>query len=216
LVIGMRVAENDGGYIFAIFILAYGTEQLGLGSSTMLAAVAAAAAASFFVTPLWGALSDRIGRRPVYMIAPIFLILAAFPFFWLVDTGVAVLIGVALVVVRVFGIDPMFAIQPAFFSELFGTRVRYSGVSLRLSDLRRAGGRAVTGDRHGVGGGHGWHVGRRAVRRGDGDDNARVGLLRHRDVSRGALRGRGTGSGGGGAGGGATAAGLMAAGSEAR
>ncbi len=59
-----------------------------------------------------------------------FLVLLAFPFFWLLDTGVAVVIWLAIVLGFAVGNGAMFATQPAFFSELFGTNVRYSGVSL--------------------------------------------------------------------------------------
>jgi MFS family permease len=89
-----------------------------------------AAAVQFFISPVYGALSDRVGRRPVYMFGAGFLVLLAFPFFWLLDTGLAVVIWLAIVLGFAVGNGAMFATQPAFFSELFGTKVRYSGVSL--------------------------------------------------------------------------------------
>src|ERR687896_130441 len=130
LVIGMRVSENACGYIFSVFVLSYVTQQVGLSSSVAYAGIMIAAAVQFFISPVYGALSDRVGRRPVYMFGAGFLVLLAFPFFWLLDTGVATLIWLAIVLVFAVGNGAMFATQPAFFSELFGTNVRYSGVSL--------------------------------------------------------------------------------------
>jgi MHS family shikimate/dehydroshikimate transporter-like MFS transporter len=130
LVIGMRVAENACGYIFSVFVLSYTTQQLGLSNSVAYAGVMIAAAVQFFISPVYGALSDRVGRRPVYMWGAGFLVLLAFPFFWLLDTKVAVLVWLAIVLGFAVGNGAMFATQPAFFSELFGTSVRYSGVSL--------------------------------------------------------------------------------------
>jgi MFS transporter, MHS family, shikimate and dehydroshikimate transport protein len=130
LVIGMRVSENACGYIFSVFVLSYVTQQVGLSSSVAYAGVMIAAAVQFFISPVYGALSDRVGRRPVYMFGAGFLVLLAFPFFWLLDTGVAALIWLAIVLGFAVGNGAMFATQPAFFSELFGTNVRYTGVSL--------------------------------------------------------------------------------------
>jgi MHS family shikimate/dehydroshikimate transporter-like MFS transporter len=130
LVIGMRFSENACGYIFSVFVLTYVTQQVGLSSSVAYAGVMIAAAVQFFISPVYGALSDRLGRRPVYMFGAGFLVLLAFPFFWLLDTGVAAVIWLAIVLGFAVGNGAMFATQPAFFSELFGTNVRYSGVSL--------------------------------------------------------------------------------------
>ena len=130
LVIGMRFSENACGYIFSVFVLSYVTQQLGMSSSVAYAGVMIAAAVQFFISPVYGALSDRVGRRPVYMFGAGFLVLLGFPFFWLLDTGVAAVIWLAIVLGFAVGNGAMFATQPAFFSELFGTSVRYSGVSL--------------------------------------------------------------------------------------
>src|SRR5262249_31796432 len=78
----------------------------------------------------YGRLSDKLGRRPVYLFGAIFTGLFAFPFFWLVETSRAGLMTLAVVVALVGGHAAMYGPQASFFSELFGTRVRYSGASL--------------------------------------------------------------------------------------
>ena len=78
--------------------------------------------------PVYGALSDRIGRKPTQLCSASSSSAAfAFPFWMLMDTGEPVVIWLALVVTMTLGIAPMIAVQPAFYAELFGARVRYSG-----------------------------------------------------------------------------------------
>jgi MHS family shikimate/dehydroshikimate transporter-like MFS transporter len=127
---GMRIAENGAFYLFTVFVLAYGEETLDLGKTTMLTGVAIAAAIGLFTVPLWGSLSDRFGRRPMYMAGALFTLAFAFPFFWLVETKEPVLIWLAIVLGVNVGHDLMYGPQAAYYSELFGTRVRYSGASL--------------------------------------------------------------------------------------
>lgn len=127
---GLRVAENGAFYIFSVFVLTYITQQLGLPRSVALTGVLIAAAAELFTVPLFGALSDKVGRRPVYLGGALFSLAFAFPFFWLMDTGSPVLIVTAIVVSLAIGHAAMYGPQAAFFSELFTTRVRYSGASL--------------------------------------------------------------------------------------
>jgi metabolite-proton symporter len=126
---GARFAENAFFYIFTVFVLSYGTQQLGLEKSTLLNGVLLASAVEFVFIPIFGAWSDRVGRRPVYLGGAIFLALFAFPFFRLVETKATPLIWLALVV-GLIGHAAMYGPQAAFFSELFGTQVRYTGASL--------------------------------------------------------------------------------------
>jgi MFS transporter, MHS family, shikimate and dehydroshikimate transport protein len=127
---GMRVAENGCFYVLTVFVLAYGEDELGLTKGTMLTGVIIAAAIGLFTVPLWGALSDRFGRRPLYLAGALITTLWAFPLFGLLDTKSPVLIWLAIVVGVNLGHDLMYGPQAAYFSELFGTRVRYSGASL--------------------------------------------------------------------------------------
>jgi MFS transporter, MHS family, shikimate and dehydroshikimate transport protein len=127
---GANVALNGYSYILQVFVLTYVTAQLGLSNSTALTGVLIAAAIGVFTVPAFGALSDRIGRRPVIMGGAVFSVLFAFPFWWLVDTKVSVLIWLAIVLGLCLGMNPMFGPQAAFYTELFDTPVRYSGIVL--------------------------------------------------------------------------------------
>src|SRR5215207_7809035 len=130
LAMGMRVAENGTFYVLTVFVLTYIAEELKLEQTTGLIGVLIAAFIGLFTIPLFGHLSDRVGRRPLYLLGSGFSLLFAFPFFWLLNTGVEPLIWLAIILGVNIGHDAMYGPQAAFFSELFGTRVRYSGASL--------------------------------------------------------------------------------------
>ena len=130
LSMGARFAENGAFYIYTVFVLVYGTQKVGMDRQTVLNGILIAAACALFAIPLCGALSDRIGRRPVYLFGACVTALFAYPLFWLLDTGSTLIVWLALVVALVFAHSPMYGPQAAFLSELFGTRVRYSGASL--------------------------------------------------------------------------------------
>ena len=130
LAMGMRVAENGTFYVLTVFVLTYIVDELKLEQTTGLVGVLIAAAIGLFTIPYFGHLSDRVGRRPLYLLGSGFSLLFAFPFFWLLNTGVQPLIWLAIILGVNIGHDAMYGPQAAFFSELFGTRVRYSGASL--------------------------------------------------------------------------------------
>jgi MFS family permease len=130
IAMGARFAENASFYIFTVFIYAYARDQLQLDRQMILNGILIASAAQFVAVPCFGALSDRVGRRPVYLFGAVFTALFAMPFFLLVNTQTPGLITLALVLAVAVGHAAMYGPQAAFFSELFGTRVRYSGVSL--------------------------------------------------------------------------------------
>ena len=129
IAMGARMAENISYYVITAFVLVYGTKHLDMGKQTVLNAVLIASAVHFAAIPVWGALSDRWGRRPVYLLGAAGVGLWAFPFFALLDTErfAAVLLAVTVGLVLH---GAMYAPQAAFFSELFATRVRYSGASI--------------------------------------------------------------------------------------
>jgi metabolite-proton symporter len=127
---GMRMGENGVFYLLTVFVYVYGEEELGLDKNTLLWSVSISAALGLITVPLWGWLSDRTGRKPLYLAGAIVTTAWAFPFFGLMDTKSSVLITLAVVIGVNVGHDLMYGPQGAYFSELFGTRVRYSGASL--------------------------------------------------------------------------------------
>lgn len=130
LTTGLRIAQNAFYYVYTVFILTYLTQVSGTDRNTGLTAVLIASALGLVTVPLWGALSDRFGRRPVYLFGAVASAAAIIPFFWLLDTGNILLIILGVVVGLNIGHDAMYGPQAAFFSELFSTRVRFSGVSI--------------------------------------------------------------------------------------
>ncbi len=130
LSMGARLAENAFFYIYTTFVLAYATETVKVSKQTVLTGVLLAATLHLFAIPFFGHLSDRLGRRPVYMFGAAFSALFVCPFFMLVGTGRPELIWLAIVVGVSIGHAAMYGPQASFFSELFGARVRYSGASL--------------------------------------------------------------------------------------
>jgi metabolite-proton symporter len=130
LAMGARFAENGAFYIYSVFVLVYATQRVGITQQVVLTGILIASACELAAIPLFGALSDRVGRRPVYLFGASVTGLFAFPLFWLLDTGSTPLVWLALVIAFVFSHAAMYGPQAAFLSELFGARVRYSGASL--------------------------------------------------------------------------------------
>jgi len=131
LVMGARIAENGAFYLITVFALTFATTpSVGFSSSMALKAVSIAALIQIFTIPAFGILSDRIGRRPVYLFGAIFTGIFAFPFFWLIETSIPSLLVLSIVLALSIGHAAMYAPQASFVAELFGTRVRYSGLSL--------------------------------------------------------------------------------------
>ncbi|NHD15539.1 MULTISPECIES: MFS transporter [unclassified Actinopolyspora] len=126
---GARFVENVCYYVITAFVLTYVTNQLGLSESTALNAVLLASLVHFAVIPAWGALSDRFGRRGVYLIGAIGSGVWAFVFFPLLNTGAFAMIALGVTGGLILH-GAMYGPQAAFMSELFGTRVRYSGASI--------------------------------------------------------------------------------------
>jgi metabolite-proton symporter len=129
LAMGARMAENASFYLFSVFVLTYGTQHLEKPRSTILNCVLIGSFVQFFTIPVFGLLSDIVGRRPVYLGGAVGLAAFAFPYFWLVDTRDPIWIGLATIVSLVI-VAAMYGPQAAFFSELFGTDVRYTGASI--------------------------------------------------------------------------------------
>ncbi len=126
---GMRLAENISYYIFTVISITYLVEYAGGDKSPILKALLIASVVHFIVIPLIGAWSDRVGRRPLYLAGAVGVAVWSFIFFDLIGSGsegkiiLAVVVGLVLHAL-------MYAPQAAFFSELFGTSVRYTGASV--------------------------------------------------------------------------------------
>jgi MFS transporter, MHS family, shikimate and dehydroshikimate transport protein len=129
LAAGAFFVVNGAYYVMITGMLDYGTRGLGVSQNVMLAAVLISSFAQIFFLTGWSALSDRVGRRPVYLAGAALLGFWAFPMFWLVNTKSAVLITVALAIGQLF-LSMMYGPQAALFSEMFSARVRYSGASI--------------------------------------------------------------------------------------
>jgi metabolite-proton symporter len=125
----VRMAEQAPFYLFITFVLAYGTEELGLARSQLLDDVLVAAAIGFVSVPFFGYLSDLIGRRLVYGIGVVATAVFAFPYYGLLNTRDSGLVLLAIVLSLVVH-DIMYGPQAALISETFGTGVRYSGAGL--------------------------------------------------------------------------------------
>ena len=126
---GLRVGENISYYILTVFSLTYLVDVSKESRGLALNALLIGAAVQFFAIPLFALLSDRIGRRPVYAIGAFGLAAWCFVMFGLLGSGDNASIILALVVGLVLH-GAMYGPQAAFITELFPTRIRYSGVSL--------------------------------------------------------------------------------------
>ena len=126
---GLRVGENISYYILTVFSLTYLVDVSHESRSLALNALLIGAAVQFFAIPGFALLSDRIGRRPVYALGAFGLAAWCFVMFGLLGSGDNVSIVLALVVGLVLH-GAMYGPQAAFITELFPTRIRYSGVSL--------------------------------------------------------------------------------------
>jgi MFS family permease len=129
IAMGARFAENISYYVITTFVLVYIVSQVKLSRGLALNALLIASAVHALSIPLWAALSDRIGRRPVYLFGAAATGAWAFAFFALLDTRSFPAIVTAVTVGLVLH-GAMYGPQAAFFSEMFGTSVRYSGASI--------------------------------------------------------------------------------------
>jgi MFS family permease len=129
LAAGAFFVVSGGFYVLNTFLVSYGSTVLHTPPSYVLNATLVGSVASLILLPLAGALSDRLGRLPVYLTGAVLLVLFAFPIFWLIDLKSPLAIALSFVLAQI-GLSLMYGPQAAFFSELFGANVRYSGASL--------------------------------------------------------------------------------------
>lgn len=132
LAAGMFFVTNGGFYLRVTQLVSYGSgphSVLKLDPGIVLNALIAGACVSLLVLPLAGGLSDRIGRRPVFLAGALLLLIASFPIYWMIDTKSAVLITLAVCVWEL-GSSLMYGPLAAQFCEMFRGSVRYSGASV--------------------------------------------------------------------------------------
>jgi MFS family permease len=158
--IGAHIGDTAVVYIYATFIVSYVTNELDLERWVALTGVIMFGCVVIVLQPVYGALSDRIGRRPLNLFSVVFTAAFAVPFFLLVDTRQPVLIWLALVVATGLGFAPMIAVQPAFYAELFGANVRYTGfaASREIGAMISGFSPLVSGILLGAGGGEPWLI----------------------------------------------------------
>jgi MHS family shikimate/dehydroshikimate transporter-like MFS transporter len=129
IAVGLKLSEVSWVYMLTVFVVVYATTKLGLPKPFLLDAVMYAALLELISLPLFGWLSDKIGRRPFYILGALFTIAFAFPLFWMLESKSTALIFTAIVIAMNFGHGMMFGLESCYFPELFGPRVRYSGAS---------------------------------------------------------------------------------------
>jgi MFS family permease len=129
VVVGARFAENALGSLYPVFGVSYLTATLHVARDQSIIGVICGSVALTLCTLFFARLSDRIGRRPVYIFGALFSAACAFPFFLLAQSGDPLLIALAFCLVLGVGIGAMSGPQGTYFAELFGPRLRYSGFS---------------------------------------------------------------------------------------
>lgn len=126
------IATLSTGSTFTLLVASgvnYGTSELGHSSDLMLWAVLVACIVAFVAIPAFGRLSDRVGRKPVIAGGIIAEIVLAFPFFWLLDTGIDAMVFVAYALMML-AFSANYGPIATFLAELFGSKIRYSGLSV--------------------------------------------------------------------------------------
>ncbi|WP_081769047.1 MFS transporter [Herbaspirillum sp. RV1423] len=128
-VFGLRFGEGGASYLFFAFSLTYG-KFIGLSNSLVLTGLTISMLLLIPSSLFFGHLSDRIGRKPVYIAGALGMTLIAFPFFWMLNSGATVWVMTALILANSVVLGALEGTQPAYMCELFDTRVRFSGLGL--------------------------------------------------------------------------------------
>jgi MHS family shikimate/dehydroshikimate transporter-like MFS transporter len=129
-VIGMKLIEGVFSIICFTFVVAFATGTLHVDRTAVLIGSTVAAVLSVPAQYFFGSLSDRVGRRPVLIFGVVFIILFAFPFFWLIQTANPFLISLALIIGFCVGYSAMYSVHTSYFAELFPPRTRYSALAV--------------------------------------------------------------------------------------
>lgn len=127
--VGLQLGGLAAQGIFAVYALSH-LPTIGYTRSQVLMAVLLGTIMATLATPVFGALSDRIGRRPICITGSATVLIMTLPMFWIIDLGSPALLAVAFSIYFPIGIGTITAVSPVLLSELFPTRVRYTGVSV--------------------------------------------------------------------------------------
>lgn len=130
IAVGAKVVETGPFYIFSTFVIAYTTTYLTFDRLTALNAVTIGTLAATLMIPLMGSLSDKIGRKPVFIFGAIGMMAFAFPYFYLLSLDSTLWLIVATVVALALFWAPVTAVLGTMFSEIFSANVRYTGVTV--------------------------------------------------------------------------------------
>lgn len=140
LAIGARMADAVTYNVINVFGIAFATTQLGLDKQLMLTGFVIAAAIEIVLIPIIGAVSDRIGRRPVYAFGIVVCGLGGFAYFPALASGNTMIAWLAIVIMLAVGTGCMFAIQGTLFAEMFSTHTRYTGIGVAYQGSALIGG----------------------------------------------------------------------------
>ena len=122
--------HNANAYILSAFTLSYMTNTLGMARTDALIVSVIGTLTGIVMTPLVGALADRIGHAKVYLAGAIFTMLFAFPLFVLLDTKSVLWAAVGMGIAYGIGFAGLASAQGAFLANLFPTRYRFSGIAV--------------------------------------------------------------------------------------
>ena len=126
----LKISEIAYASIGGVFVMSYATVNLGLSRSLVLNGAFLSSLAALVAIPVFGWLSDRLGRKIMFFASCAFSALFAFPMFWLLDTRDPATVILTIVIAITFGQMVGFSIGAPWYSELFDARLRYSGASL--------------------------------------------------------------------------------------
>jgi MHS family shikimate/dehydroshikimate transporter-like MFS transporter len=129
LAIGVRLSETVSSNLIKSFGLSYATLHLGLARATALAALMAASLVGLAAMPLFGLCGDRVGARRLTLVGNVLLIVLAVPYFALLETRVPAAVWLGFIMLFTLGPMLLLSVQATFFTQLFRTSVRYSGLS---------------------------------------------------------------------------------------